>query len=153
MKVGTSHTPQYCTQRRCSKWQIWKWRTLDGKMTLNCGKSDPFVRPLSYDNLTVLSLLTVQWRQQVSWQVHEATHTCFLNTVCYLVCIILLNYSSRLFKPFRMKLMYKIILTFRHRASCILGQAFRYSPENAFYIFNQQIYFIIWYLLERVSFI
>ena len=28
---------------------------------------------------------------------------------------------------------------------CILyiGQAFRYSPENAFYIFNQQIYFII----------
>ena len=34
-------------------------------------------------------------------------------------------------------------LTFRHRASCILGQAFRCSPENAFYIFNQQIYFII----------
>ena len=34
-------------------------------------------------------------------------------------------------------------LTFRHRASCILGQAFHYSPENAFYIFNQQIYFFI----------
>ena len=34
-------------------------------------------------------------------------------------------------------------LTFRHRASCILGQAFHYSPENAFYTFNQQIYFII----------
>ena len=34
-------------------------------------------------------------------------------------------------------------LTFRHRASCILGQAFHYSPENGFYIFNQQIYFII----------
>ena len=34
-------------------------------------------------------------------------------------------------------------LTFRHRASCILGQAFRYSAENAFYIFNQQIHFII----------
>ena len=34
-------------------------------------------------------------------------------------------------------------LTFRHRAPCILGQAFRCSPENAFYIFNQQIYFII----------
>ena len=34
------------------------------------------------------------------------------------------------------------VLTFRHRASCILGQAFHYSPENAFYIFNQQIYFI-----------
>ena len=34
-------------------------------------------------------------------------------------------------------------LTFRHRASCIQGQAFHYSPENAFYILNQQIYFII----------
>ena len=34
-------------------------------------------------------------------------------------------------------------LAFRQRASCILGQAFHYSPENAFYIFNQQIYFII----------
>ena len=34
-------------------------------------------------------------------------------------------------------------VTFKHRASCILGQAFHYSPENAFYIFNQQIYFII----------
>ena len=27
-------------------------------------------------------------------------------------------------------------LTYRHRASCILGHAFHYSPENAFYIFN-----------------
>ena len=35
------------------------------------------------------------------------------------------------------------VLTFRHRASRILGQAFRYSPENAFYIFNQQIYLIV----------
>ena len=34
-------------------------------------------------------------------------------------------------------------LNFRHRASCIQGQAFRYSPENALYIINQQIYFII----------
>jgi len=34
-------------------------------------------------------------------------------------------------------------LSFRHRASCTLGQTFRYSPENAFYMFNQQIYFII----------
>ena len=34
-----------------------------------------------------------------------------------------------------------------------VGQAFSYSPENAFYIFNQQIYFIIWYLLDRASLI
>ena len=35
------------------------------------------------------------------------------------------------------------LLTLRHRASCILGQAFHYSPENGFYIFNQHINFII----------
>jgi len=36
---------------------------------------------------------------------------------------------------------------------CVLyiGQAFRCSSENAFYIFNRQIYFIILYLLDRVS--
>jgi len=34
---------------------------------------------------------------------------------------------------------------FNLQAPCVLyiGQAFRYSPENSFYIFNQQIYFII----------
>ena len=46
-----------------------------------------------------------------------------------------------------------IHLTFRYRASCILGQALHYSPENAFYIFNRQIYLIIWYLLDRASLI
>jgi len=31
-------------------------------------------------------------------------------------------------------------LTFRHRASCLLGQAFHYSPENAFiYLINKYI--------------
>ena len=48
---------------------------------------------------------------------------------------------------------FKTRLSFRHRASCILRKAFHYSPENAFYIFNQQIYFIIWYLLDRASLI
>ena len=31
-------------------------------------------------------------------------------------------------------------LTFRYRASCILGQAFHYSPENTFYIFHYLIF-------------
>ena len=44
-------------------------------------------------------------------------------------------------------------LTFRHHASLIQGQVFRYSPDNAFYIFNQQIYFINWYLLDHASLI
>ena len=51
--------------------------------------------------------------------------------------VVLLHYNRY---PFSL---YFICLTFRHHASCILGQAFHCSPENAFYIFNQQIYFII----------
>ena len=42
-------------------------------------------------------------------------------------------------------------LTSRHRASCILGHAFHYSPKNALYI--SKIYFIICYLLDRASMI
>jgi len=79
-------------------------------MILNCGKNDLFLMRFSYDNLTVLSLLTVQWQQQVSWHVYGAAHTYFPNTMCYLACIILLNYSKKTFKFFRMKLMHKIIL-------------------------------------------
>ena len=50
---------------------------------------------------------------------------------------------------------YLHLLSFNLWAPCVLyiGQAFHYSPENAFYIFNQQIYFIIWYLLDRASLI
>jgi hypothetical protein len=36
------------------------------------------------------------------------------------------------FASFLHFLLASIMLTFRRRASCILGQAFRYSPENAF---------------------
>ena len=49
------------------------------------------------------------------------------------------------------KAVHQDTLTFRHRTSCITGQAFRYSPENAFCVFNPQIYFIIWYLLGPAS--
>ena len=40
-------------------------------------------------------------------------------------------------------------------APCILymGQAYRYSPEYAFYIFSQQIYLIIYLRLSPSSFI
>ena len=59
------------------------------------------------------------------------------------------------FQDVSYKIFETAVLTFRHRASCtrILGQAFHYSPENASCIFNQQIYFIIWYLLDGASLI
>ena len=60
---------------------------------------------------------------------------------------LVMKWSSLIYQSLKMKMLLLFetmrVLTFRHRASCILGQAFHYSPENAFYIFNQQIYFII----------
>ena len=44
-------------------------------------------------------------------------------------------------------------LTFKTPCVLYIGQSFRYSSENAFYVFNQQIYFIIWYVLDRTSLI
>ena len=45
--------------------------------------------------------------------------------------------------------------SFNLQAPCVLyiGQAFCYTSENAFYIFKNQIYFIIRYLLDRASLI
>ena len=64
-----------------------------------------------------------------------------LHTVCY---------NSDKFRPivliFRELLNISKVYIRTHilQAPCVLfiGQAFHYSPENAFYIFNQQIYFI-----------
>jgi hypothetical protein len=50
---------------------------------------------------------------------------------------------------------FKIVTSINLLAPCVLytWKVFRCSPENAFHIFNQQIYFIIWYLLDRASLI
>ena len=63
--------------------------------------------------------------------------------VCVCVCVCVLTYCSGTFLSMVVETAYPGAITFRHRASCILGQAFHYSPENASYIFNQQIYLII----------
>ena len=55
----------------------------------------------------------------------------------------LVHCHSHQFPFFSQPIRLVFLLTFRHRASCFIGQGFRYSPENAFYVFNQQIYFII----------
>ena len=88
------------------------------------------------------------------------THTGFMCRNCFgsnkhirsCVAFVFHEPQSQL-SPVSQQLLCICCLTFMHRASCILGQAFHYSPENAFYIFNQQIYFIIWYLLDRASLI
>ena len=48
-------------------------------------------------------------------------------------------------EPFRLGMVFNVALLLNLQAPQFLyiGQAFRFSPENAFYIFNQQIYFII----------
>ena len=45
------------------------------------------------------------------------------------------------------------VLTFRHHCILYIGQAFRYSPKNAFYIFNQQIYIYFLTLAEQSQFV
>ena len=72
---------------------------------------------------------------------------CFIIIIIIIIIIVFLCLYINFYPTFLLE------LTFRHRASCTLGQEFHYSPENAFYIFNQQIYFFIWYLLERASLI
>ena len=44
-----------------------------------------------------------------------------------------LNYCAYIL--WRVEFTVFLCLIFRHRASCILGQAFHYSPENAFHIY------------------
>ena len=102
----------------------------------HCHSPRSAVNPSHFHSLTPSHLLTLLVPEG-RWQC--CLHTEYLNTLRtgLLNC---LNARSR-------------GLTFRHRASCIAGQAFCYSPENAFYIFNQQIYFIIWYLLDGASLI
>ena len=66
------------------------------------------------------------------------------------------NYHATLLEISCLAVCYKLCThVFNLKAPYVLyvGQAFRCSPENAFYIFNQQIYFIIWYLLDRASLI
>ena len=70
-----------------------------------------------------------------------ATYACLRFGRCCLYCDC--SYGARIFSLVYVPHTESLRLTLRHRASYILGQAFRYSPENAFYVFNQQIYFII----------
>jgi len=67
-----------------------------------------------------------------------------------ILCIKMVKYLVKHFHCIRQTthIMRRSPLTFRHHASYIyiyiyIGQTYRYSPEYTFYIFSQQIYFII----------
>ena len=47
-------------------------------------------------------------------------------------CSVVMLFGSFLIVVYVVVCFVYFCLTFRHRASCILGQAFHYSPENAF---------------------
>ena len=80
-------------------------------------------------------------------------HICYLHVELYIVIqVVIFMLHPSMYVHYLMSSTQNV-LTFRHRASCILGQAFHYSQENAFYIFNQQIYFIVCYMLDRASLI
>ena len=98
-------------------------------------------------------------RQHIPWKVgtflpvhvpedQNINICCYENIICisYFVMILLCNvtvYGGNNLCSSAHAFIVFWCLTFRHCVSSVLGQAFCYSPENAFYIFNQQIYFII----------
>jgi len=59
------------------------------------------------------------------------------------------TYSKHTYHKEKIKSLSYFITSLNLQAPCVLyiGQVFRYSPENAFYIFNQRLYFVIWYSL------
>jgi hypothetical protein len=88
--------------------------------------------------------LQLRQEKEVTWSQAEVDCRCCSRSSSTL-CPKITSPSLRILREF----------PFNFYAPCVfyIGQAFRYSPENAFYIFNQQIYFIIWYLLDRASLI
>ena len=115
---------------------------------------------ITLHGISILHFSQGRWADD-NWMTHLCVYNNISNKCTYvIICIICMQYKWLSGKAlFYLEVIRNspktlgVILTFKHRASSILGQAFRYSPENAFYVFNQQIYFIIWYLLDRASLI
>ena len=103
--------------------------------------SKPCFAVTIHNKVNVILLAYIQSRSECEVSV---------TTFTFIACFILVRPCGRyvvqlqIFELQKCKMQHRfLLLNFRHRASCVLGQAFRYSPENAFCIFNQQIYFII----------
>jgi len=97
---------------------------------------------------------TPQWRFRARWLAYVPRFIFMVS--CIVNSILTFRHRASSIQDRRFTTLQRtlfVYLIFRHRASCILRQVFHYSPENAFYIFKQQIYFIIWYLLDRASLI
>ena len=79
--------------------------------------------------------------QYMRWSCNPS---CFLSVK---LCLCHVSLRSRWMPKYLAVSVCGLCCPFNHYAPCILyiGQAFRYSPEKAFYIFNQQIYFIIFF--------
>ena len=97
-------------------------------------------RHLCGPSLTETSLCGPDWINVRD--VHTKTLSMWSNFRCLRDCISYL-YMKEVYRRHVkvIELMPIMFLTFRHRASCILGQAFHLTPQNAFYIFNQQFFF------------
>ena len=146
------------TKKKCGKsGKFWYWKLRNSfKLSLGLNSHINFRKVhISWDAVLLLCphihLDLLQKREGLWW----------VKTQLF-ICVNFIIRLTTCFGPFAgpssghkiyISLKHVVSLTFRHRASCILGQAFHYSPENVFYIFNQQIYFIIWYLLDCASLI
>jgi len=117
-----------------SKW--YRPRNVLSEQSANFQQTDRSGTKLDLQTVTLLNYLTPE--VQLNNILQNVTSYITENPPCCHIC------SSKIW-----------IKRFNIYKPCVLyiGQAFRYSPQNAFYIFNQQIYLIIWYLLDRASLI
>ena len=142
----------YCRRIAFGKWTM-KWYIQPGRFS----PAYPFGALGSVPDQSMYDLCLTIWHwERVSFEDFGIAQSVSLHQCSTLILLLVLTcQKDKLAQPGSLQTnavstqrtapYEQVLLTFRHRASCIhvQGQAFHYSPENAFYIFNQQIYFII----------
>jgi len=112
--------------------------------------------------------ISAWWRphevETCTWVYHYFIKVCFVCCLIVILCYHLILHYTRTYAIYLLPMWLSWLFTRTETITpytinlqaprfLYIGQAFRCYPENAFYIFNQHIYFIIWYLLDRASLI
>jgi len=119
-----------------------------------------WTRPFRRKTKSVSSTCVITYQLQSLFLNVSNRLTLIINTQC-VFCRVGNIFQAIIYKKLLLKIIKQLYLvqdysllirlTFRHRASSRTGVSL--LSRIAFYIFNQQIYFIIWYLLDRASLI
>jgi len=125
--VNCNYLCSLCRKKIFSTQKILFQGTLSIYIT-GCPSTYPFI----YLSISLLIFLSVSFIVYLSSNISTRKNTYILSYVRYFrISELHRKISTNLLRLDQVR-----TLNFRHRACCILGQAFHYSPENAFYIFN-----------------